>query len=186
MSDQALLDSMAHKMDGAIDHLKKELAGLRGGRPSLSLLDHVIVSYYGTPTPLKQVGNLSMPDNRLFVIQPWDPSSIPDIEKAIQTSGLGLTPANDGKVIRIPIAPLSEERRKEFVKICRKYVEDTKIHIRGIRRETNDALKRLKKDAAMTEDDLRRREADVQKVTDGRIHKADELLKKKEEEILEI
>ena len=186
MPDRATLDTMTHKMDGAIEHLKKELAGLRGGRASLSLLDHVIVPYYGTPTPLKQVGNISMPDSRLFVIQPWDPSSIPDIEKAIHASGLGLNPANDGKVIRIPIAALSEERRKEFVKICRKYAEDTKIHIRGIRRETNDAMKRLQKDAAMTEDDLRRGEAGVQKITDDKIKKAEELLKKKEEEILEI
>ena len=186
MPDRAVLEKMTHKMDGALEHLKKELAGLRGGRASLSLLDHVIVPYYGTPTPLKQVGNISMPDSRLFVIQPWDPSSIPDIEKAIHASGLGLNPANDGKVIRVPIAPLSEERRKEFVKICRKYAEDTKIHIRGIRHEANDTLKRLQKDATLTEDDLRRGEASVQKVTDGKIKKSEELLKKKEEEILEI
>ncbi len=186
MSDRAILETMTRKTEGAIEHLKKELAGLRGGRASLSLLDHVIVSYYGTPTPLKQVGNLSMPDSRLFMIQPWDPASIPDIEKAIHAAGLSLNPANDGKVVRIPIAPLSEERRKEFVKICRKCVEDAKIHIRGIRRETNDALKRLQKDAAITEDDLRRSEAGVQKITDDKIKKTDELFKKKEEEILEI
>ena len=186
MPYQAILAKMTHKMDGAIEHLKQELAGLRGGRVSLSLLDHVQVDYYGTPTPLKRVSNLSMPDSRLIMIQPWDPSSIHDIEKAVLASDLGLNPSNDGKVIRIPIPALSEERRKEFVKICRKYGEDAKIHIRGIRRETNDALKRLQKDATMTEDDLRRGETDVQKSTDGKIQKADELLKKKEEEILEI
>ncbi len=186
MPNLPILEKTTHKMDGAIEHLKKELAGLRGGRASLSLLDHVIVTYYGTPTPLKQVGNISMPDSRLFVIQPWDPSSIPDIEKAIRASELGLNPANDGKAVRIPIPSLSEERRKEFVKICRKYAEDSKIHIRGIRRETNDELKRLHKSGEITEDDVRRSEAAVQKVTDGKIKKSDELLQKKEEEILEI
>ncbi len=186
MPDRAILETMTHKMDGAIGHLKKALAGLRGGRASLSLLDHVTVEYYGTPTPLKQVGNLSMPDSRLFIIQPWDPASIPNIEKAIRTSDLGLNPANDGKVIRMPIPSLSEERRKEFVKICRKYGEDAKIHIRGIRREANDELKRLHKSGSMTEDDVRRIEAAVQKVTNDKIKKSDELLQKKEEEILEI
>ncbi len=186
MPDRALLEKMTRKMDGALEHLKKELASLRGSRASLSLLDHVTVTYYGTPTPLKQVSTISIPDSRSFVIQPWDPSSIPDIEKAIRASDLGLNPANDGKMIRIPIPSLSEERRKKFVKICRKYGEDTKIHIRGIRRETNDELKRLHKSGTLAEDDVRRSEGAVQKITDGKIQQSDELLQKKEEEILEI
>ncbi len=186
MPDRAILEKMTHRMEGGLDHLKKELASLRGGRASLALLDHVNVEYYGTPTPLKQVGNISMPESRLFVIQPWDPSSIPDIEKAIRASDLGLNPANDGKMIRIPIPSLNEERRKAFVKICRKYGEDAKIHIRGIRRETNDELKRLQKNGTMTEDEVRRGEAAVQKITDEKIKKSDELLQKKEAEILEI
>ncbi len=173
-------------MEGAIDHLKKELGGLRSGRASLSLLDRVMVNYYGTPTPLKQVGNLAMPDSRLMTIQPWDPSIIKDLEKAILTSDLGLTPSNDGKIIRLPIPPLSEERRKELVKICKKLGEDTKIHIRGIRREGNDELKRLQKEATITEDELHHGEAEIQKITEREVKKVDELLKKKEEEILEI
>lgn len=186
MPDRPIIERITKKMEGAIEHLKKELAGLRSGRASLSLLDHIKVDYYGTPTPLKQVGNLSMPDSRLIMIQPWDPASIKEIEKAIISSDLGLNPANDGKLIRIPIPPLSEERRKEIVKVCRKYGEDTKIHIRGIRREGNDELKHLQKDSTITEDDLRRGEAEIQKVTDSEIKKVDELIKKKEGEILEI
>ena len=127
-----------------------------------------------------------MPDSRVITIQPWDPSSIQDVEKAILSSDLGFNPSNDGKVIRIPIPPLSEERRKEIVKVCRKYGEETKIHVRGIRREGNDDLKRLQKDSTITEDDLRRGEAEIQKVTDSEIKKIEDLIKKKEGEILEI
>ena len=173
-------------MDGVLEHLKKELTGLRGGRASLSILDHIKVDYYGTPTPLKQVSNLAMPDGRMITIQPWDTSIIKEIEKAIVTSDLGITPSNDGKLIRLPIPPLSEERRKDLVKVSKKYGEDTKIHIRGIRREGNDELKKLQKDSIITEDDLRRGENEIQKVTDADTKKVDELLKKKEEEILEI
>ncbi len=186
MSDQPIIDKMTKKMEVAVEHLKKELVGLRSSRPSLSLFDHIQVDYYGTPTPLKQVGTLSMPDSRLITIQPWDPSSMKDIEKAILSSDLGFNPSNDGKLIRIPIPPLSEERRKEIVKVCRKYGEETKIHVRGIRREGNDDLKRLQKDSTITEDDLRRGEAEIQKVTDSEIKKVEELIKKKEGEILEI
>ncbi|MCY4613966.1 MAG: ribosome recycling factor [Nitrospira sp.] len=186
MPSQKTIDALSQKMDGALDHLKKELGSIRGSRASLSLFDHIKVDYYGTPTALQQVGSLSMPDSRLIMIQPWDPTSIKDIEKSILSSDLGLNPSNDGKVIRIPIPALSEERRKEFVKVCRKYGEETKIHIRGIRREGNDELKRLQKDATITEDDLRRGEATIQKIVDGKIKLVDELLKKKEEEILEI
>ena len=173
-------------MDSALDHLKKELTGLRGGRASLSILDHIRVDYYGTPTPLKQVGNVTMPDGRLITIQPWDQSLIREIEKAIATSDLGITPSNDGKLIRLPIPPLSEERRKDLVKVSKKYGEETKVHIRGIRREANEELKKLQKDSTITEDELRRGETEVQKITDAEIKRVDELLKKKEEEILEI
>jgi len=186
MSYSATIEKIAKQMEGAIEHLKKELGGLRGGRASLSLLDHVRVDYYGTLTPLKQVGNLSMPDGRLIVIQPWDTTLIRDIEKSLIASDLGLNPSNDGKIIRIPIPPLSEERRKELVKVCKKYGEDTKIHIRGIRREGNDELKRRQKDSTLTEDEERHGSAEIQKVTDRETKKVDELLKKKEEEILEI
>ena len=186
MSYTPTIDKVTKQMEGAIEHLKRELGGLRGGRASLSLLDQIKVDYYGTPTPLKQVGNLSMPDGRLIQIQPWDSTIIKEIEKALISSDLGLNPSNDGKLIRIPIPPLSEERRKELVKVCKKYGEDTKIHIRGIRREGNEELKRLQKESTLTEDQERRGEAEIQKVTDRETKKVDELLKKKEEEILEI
>lgn len=186
MPYKPILEKVTKKMDGALEHLKKELAGLRGGRASLSILDHIKVDYYGTPTPLKQVGNLAMPDGRLITIQPWDTSIIKEIEKAIISSDLGITPSNDGKLIRLPIPPLSEERRIDLVKVSKKYGEDTKVHIRGVRREGNDELKKLQKDSTITEDDLRRGEGEIQKITDAEIKKVDELLKKKEEEILEI
>ena len=186
MPYKPILENVTKKMGGVLEHLKKELAGLRGGRASLSILDHIKVDYYGTPTPLKQVSNLSMPDGRLITIQPWDSTIIKEIEKAIVTSDLGINPSNDGKLVRLPIPPLSEERRKDLVKVSKKYGEDTKVHIRGIRREGNEELKKLQKKSTITEDDLRRGEGEIQKNTDTEIKKIDEMLKRKEEEILEI
>ena len=185
MGDQTL-QNVSQRMEGAIEHLRKEFAGLRTGRASLALLDHVFVDYYGTPTPLKQLANLSVPESRLITIQPWDASIMKEIEKALATSDLGLTPSNDGKIIRLPIPPLSEERRKDLVKVSKKYGEETKVQIRGFRREGNEALKARQKGGELTEDELRRVENENQKLTDTYIHKVDELLKKKEEEILEI
>ena len=186
MPDQPTLAHVVKKIDGALEHLKKELAGLRGGRASLSILDHIKVDYYGTQTPLKQVGNVSMPDGRLITIQPWDASTIKEIEKAILASDLGITPSNDGQLIRLPLPSLSEERRNSLVKVSKKYGEDTKIHIRGIRRDGNDELKKLQKDSTITEDDRHHGENGIQKVTDSGIKQIDALLKKKEDEILEI
>lgn len=183
---QDVLTTTRKQMEAALGHFKHELTSLRTGRASLSLLDRVTVDYFGTPTPLKQVANLSMPDSRLITIQPWDPSLIREIEKAILASGLGLTPSNDGKIIRLPVPPLSEERRKDLVKVAKKMGEDAKIHIRGIRREANEQVKRLQKEGKITEDELRRDESEIQKITDQEVKKVDELLKKKEEEILEI
>ena len=180
------LQKIAERMERAIEHLRREFAAVRTGRASLALLDHITVDYYGTPTPLKQVANLSTPESRLITIQPWDPSTIKDIEKALTTSDLGLTPSNDGKIIRLPIPPLSEERRKELVKLTKKYGEETKVQIRGFRREGNEEMKRRQKDGELTEDNLRRAENENQKLTDKYVHQVDELLKKKEEEILEI
>ena len=144
------------------------------------------VDYYGTATPLKQMANLAMPDSRMITIQPWDVSVIKEIEKAILNSELGLNPSNDGKQIRLPVPPLSEERRKELVKVSKKYGEETKVQIRGFRREGNDGLKRLQKESTITEDDLHRGETEIQKLTDREIKHVDDILKKKEEEILEI
>lgn len=182
----ATLQKVRQRMEGAIEHLRREFTALRTGRASLGLLDHITIDYYGTQTPLKQVANLAIPESRLLTIQPWDPSTIKDIEKALSMSDLGLTPSNDGKVIRLPLPPLSEERRKELVKICKKYGEETKVQVRGFRREGNEELKRRQKAGEFTEDELRHAENDNQKLTDTHVHKVDELLKKKEDEILEI
>lgn len=177
---------MSSRMDAALEHLKRELGGLRTGRASLTLLDNIRVDYYGTPTPLKQVASLATPESRLITVQPWEPPLIKEIEKAILASGLGLTPSNDGKLIRIPLPPLTEERRKELIKICKKHGEETKVHIRAIRRDRNEELKKMQKEATITEDDLRKAEADVQKLTDQYVQNVDQILKKKEEEILEV
>jgi len=173
-------------MDAAMEHLKRELSGLRTGRASTALLDSIKVDYYGNLTPLKQVANVAVPESRLITVQPWEPQLIKEIEKAITAAGLGLNPANDGKLVRIPVPPLSEERRKDLIKLCKKHGEDTKISLRTIRRETNDELKRLQKESKLTEDDLRKHETEIQKLTDQYVQKVDQILKKKEEEILEI
>ncbi len=177
---------MVEKMDASLQHLKGELSGVRTGRASLVLFDSVQVNYYGTPTPLKQIATLSVPDSRTVLIQPWDTSQLPEIEKAILGSGLGLTPSNDGKVIRIGIPPLTEERRKELVKLVKKIGEESKVAIRNIRRDTNDELKSLQKDGKLSEDALRKAQDEVQKMTDQTVTKVDEILKKKEAEILEV
>ena len=177
---------VSERMIAAIEHLKRELSGLRTGRASLALLDNVRVEYYGNPTPLNQVASLGIPESRLITIQPWEPPLIKEIEKAILASGLGLTPSNDGKLIRIPLPPLTEERRKELIKVCKKYGEEAKVHIRAIRRDRNEELKKMQKESKITEDELRKSEAEVQKLTDQHIQNVDQVLKKKEEEILEV
>jgi len=174
------------RMEAALEHLKVELGGIRSGRASLTLLDGIKVDYYGTPTPLKQIATLAVPESRLLTVQPWEPPLIKEIERALLASGLGLTPSNDGKMIRIPIPPLSEERRRELIKLCKKHGEETKVHLRNIRREGNEELKRLQKESKLTEDDLRKAEAEVQKLTDQHVQKVDQILQKKEEEILEV
>jgi ribosome recycling factor len=174
------------RMEAALEHLKHELAGLRTGRASLALLDGIKVDYYGTPTPLKQVANLAVPESRLLTIQPWEPPMIREIEKAIQASGLGLTPSNDGKIIRVPIPPLSEERRKELIKVCKKHGEESKVSIRNIRRDSNEELRHRLKEGHVSEDEVRKSETEVQKLTDQYVQKIDQILKKKEEEILEV
>jgi ribosome recycling factor len=173
-------------MERTLEHLKRELSTMRTGRASIALLDNIKMDYHGTMTPLKQVGTLSTPEPRLITIQPWDVKLIKEIEKALAASNLGVTPSNDGKVIRVPLPPLTEERRKELIKICKKHGEDTKVQIRTVRREGNEELKKLQKDGKMSEDELRRAEAEIQKLTDQYIEKVDHVLKKKEEEILEV
>ena len=182
----AIRQKVTEKMESALEHLKRDLAGLRTGRASVALFDGVRVDYYGTMTPLKQVANISTPEARPLTIQPWDPTLIKEIERALAGSGLGITPSNDGKVIRVPLPPLTEERRKELSKICKKHGEDTKVGVRGFRRDANEELKKLQKDAKLTEDELRKAEAETQKLTDQYIHKIDDVVKKKEQEIMEV
>ncbi len=177
---------MLEKMDIALHHLKGELVTIRTGRASLALFDSIHVDYYGVTTPLKQMATLAVPESRLVTIQPWDMTQIPEIEKAILSSGMGLTPSNDGKVIRIEIPTLTEERRKELVKLVKKLCEECKVAVRNIRRDINDEVKDLQKKGTLSEDMARRNQEDTQKITDQTIAKVEEIFKKKEAEILEV
>jgi len=181
---QALLKDLETRMNGSIDTLGRELAGVRTGRASTGLLDMVRVDYYGTPTPVSQMASVSVPDARTLVIQPWEQAQLKGIEKAIMASDLGLTPVNDGKVIRLTMPTLTEERRKQLAKQVHKIAEDVRVAIRNIRREANDKLKALAKDKKVSEDEERRGHDQIQKTTDKFIVKVDEVLKKKEQEIL--
>jgi ribosome recycling factor len=174
------------RMDKALSDLQHEMASIRTGRASLGILDHIRVDYYGTPTPLNQIANLHVPEPSLITIQPWDVSQIGPIEKAIRVSDLGLNPGNDGKVIRLPIPPLTEERRKELVKKLHGVAEHHRVSVRNIRRDGNEAVKKLLKDKKVTEDDDKKAHDDIQKVTDGYMDKIDQAAKTKEKEILEI
>lgn len=173
-------------MDKAMEALQRNFGRVRTGRASLSLLDGVRVEYYGTPTPLSQVASLSIPEPRLIAIQPWDKSLIPSIEKAILQSEMDLNPSNDGNMIRIPIPKLTEERRRELVKVVKGMTEDARVAVRNVRRDANSQLDQLQKDKEISEDDLRRLKDEVQKLTDQYVKKADALLEKKEAEILEV
>lgn len=169
----------------AVASLEKELQRMRTGRASLSILDGIRVDYYGTPTPLNQMATLAVPESRLITIQPWDASVVKEIEKAILKSDLGLTPSSDGKIIRISIPPLTEERRKELVKVVHKMCEDYKVSVRNTRRDANDLVKSLKKDGEVSEDDAFKAQDQIQSITDDFIAKVDECYKEKEKEILE-
>lgn len=173
------------RMDKTLAALKHELNRVRTGRASLSLLDGIRVDYYGTATPLNQMASLSIPESRLIVIQPWDTSAIKEIEKALLKSDLGLTPSSDGKVVRIAIPPLTEERRKQLVKVVYKIGEDHKVAVRNIRRDGNEMLKAFKKDGEISEDEAFKAQDEIQKITDTFIGRIDETVKAKEKEILE-
>lgn len=182
---ESIFQDTRESMEKSIVALKNELNRVRTGRASLSILDDIRVDYYGTLTPLDQMASLSVPEGRLITIQPWDVSIIKEIEKAILKSDLGLTPANDGKLVRISIPVLTEERRKQLVKVVQKKGEEHKIAVRNIRRDSNDLLKGLKKDSDISEDDAFRAQDQVQKITDEHIKRMDEICKEKEQEILE-
>jgi ribosome recycling factor len=181
---QAVIKEVEGKMQGALDTVGREFAGVRTGRASTGLLEAIRVDYYGTPTPVPQVASLSVPDPKTLLIQPWDASLLPAIEKAIMKSDLGLTPANDGKVIRLVMPPLNEERRKQLAKAVGKLTEDARVAIRNIRHDANKKLKTMEKDKKISEDEGHRGQDQIQKLTDRFIQRVDELLKKKEQEIL--
>lgn len=174
------------RMEKALNDLQHEMTSIRTGRASVSILDHIRVDYYGTPTPLNQIGNLHVPEPSLITVQPWDVSQIGPIEKAIRSSNLGLNPANDGKLIRIPIPPLTEERRKELVKQLHGVAENHRVAIRNVRRDGNENVRKLLKDKTIAEDDDRRAHEEIQKMTDSFMAKLDQAAKTKEKEILEI
>ncbi|MDY6824265.1 MAG: ribosome recycling factor [Thermodesulfobacteriota bacterium] len=174
------------KMGKTLSTFQNELKRIRTGRASLSLLDGVTVDYYGTPTPLNQLASLSVPESRLIVIQPWDTSSIKAVEKAILQSNIGLTPSNDGKIIRLSIPPLTEERRKEIAKQAQQTAEDYRVAVRNIRRDANETLKKMKKDSDISEDDAFAAKDRIQELTDTYISHIDAAYKEKEKEILEI
>jgi ribosome recycling factor len=175
-----------NRMQKSIDSLEKDFSRLRTGRASTALVDNIRVEYYGTPTPLNQVASVSIPDSRTISISPWDRNAFSNIEKAIMKSDLGLTPINDGRAIRINIPPLTEERRKDLVKMAKKYTEEAKVAIRNVRRDVNEALKKMQAAKEVSEDDLHKAQDDVQKATDSFVKKADSVLAEKEKEIMEI
>ena len=186
MSEDAQLKDMRRRMDGAIDALKKELAGLRTGRASPSLLENVVVNAYGGTMPLNQVGSVSAPEPRMLVVQVWDRALAKAVDAAIREAGLGLNPQSEGQVIRVPIPPLSEERRKELIKVGHKYAEQARVSVRNVRRDGLEALKKREKDREITQDQHRKLDKDVQHITDETIKKIDETLASKEKEIMHV
>ena len=183
---EAVLKDGKNRMDKALKSLDKDFAKLRTGRASTALVEDLKVDYYGSPTPLSQIASISIPDSRTIAIQPWDRNAFGDVEKAILKSDLGLTPVNDGKIIRISIPALTEERRKDLVKLARKFAEEGKVAIRNVRRDVNETLKKMKNDKELSEDEMHRGQDEGQKLTDEHVALADEALSEKEKEIMEI
>jgi len=181
-----VIDKVKASMEKSIDSLRKDFTRVRTGRASITLLDEIRVDYYGTPTPLSAIASMTVPEPRMIVIQPWEKKLLPDIEKAILKSDLGLNPNSDGSSIRLIFPALTEDRRKEMVKTVKKLGEETKIAIRNLRRDANDTLKKMEKDKVITEDQLKRAEKDVQDATDAFVKKVDEVVIVKDKEIMEI
>ena len=184
MTIETAMRDAEHKMDQALTHMKDDLAGIRTGRAAPAVLNRVTVEYYGTPVPLNQLAGVTVPEPRLLQVQPFDKSAIGAIEKAIMTSDLGITPNNDGNVIRLAFPPLTEERRKEMSKMVHKFAEEARNGLRQVRRDANDRLKKFLKDHAISEDDERRALDEVQKATDAHVATVDEMQKKKDAELL--
>lgn len=183
---KTIVDQLKEKMESSVDAFKRELIRIRTGRATLSLLDGIKVNAYGSQMPVDQVGTLTIPENNVIAIKPWDPQMLPALEKAILSSNLGLTPANDGKIVRLTIPPLTGERRKELVKQVKKIAEEYKVAVRNVRRDTNETLKKLKKDKEISEDDMFRLQEEAQKATDGFITLIDEVAGSKEKDIMEV
>lgn len=186
MSVATVTSETKPKMEAVIEDLKRRLSNIRTGRATVGLLDAVIVDYYGTPTPLNQMASVAVPEPQLLTIQPWDASQLGAVEKAITGANLGLTPSNDGKVIRLPIPPLNEERRKQLAKQVGEFAEEHRIAVRHVRQQSNDTLKRMLKDKEISEDDERSGLEEVQKLTNIYVGKIDELAKHKEQEIMHV
>lgn len=185
MDNKQVLDNTKDLMIKSIEFFKGQIAKVRTGRASSSLVDNVKADYYGAQTAISQMATVSVPDARTIIIQPWDRSTLNIIEKGIQQADLGFNPQNDGNIIRISVPPLTEERRKEFVKVCKKYAEETKVAVRNVRRDQIDSLKKSEKDKKISEDERKRGEDDIQKLTDEHIKEIDIILAKKEKELLQ-
>ncbi len=187
MADFKVIEKDINKrMDGALEALSHEFSGLRTGRASIALLDPISVNIWGQSMPLNQVGTISVPEPRMITVQVWDKSNVESVEKAIRESGLGLNPATDGQLIRLPIPALNEERRVELVKLAKKYAEDARIAVRNVRRHAMDDIKKLEKSSDISEDQMHNWQDDIQKITDNHVKKIDELLTKKEQEIMQV
>ena len=181
-----IMNTAREKMQKSCAAYERDMMGLRAGRANPKLLDRIMVDYYGTPTPIPQIGNISSPEPRLLVIAPWEAKLIPQVEKAIQKSDLGLNPSNDGKIIRLVFPELNEERRRDLTKVASKGAEETKIAVRNIRRDAVDQIKKMKKNSEITEDDQKDAEEEIQKMTDKAIKDVDAIYSKKEKEIMEV
>ena len=186
MSLKEIITEVTHRMEKALESTRKEFLNLRTGRASIHLVEGILVSYYGTPTPIKGLGTVSTPDAKTILIQPWDATAIADIERAIQASEIGITPENDGKAIRMRIPALTEERRNDLSKLVKKVAEEGRVSVRSARHDGNEAVKRLEKDKIVSKDDFQKGQKDVQKLTDKYIELVDQALAKKEAEIKEI
>lgn len=186
MTAETTLKEAGHKMDRAVEVTREEFAGVRTGRATPAILNRVVVDYYGTPTPMNQLASFSVPEPRLLVIQPYDRNAMSAMEKAIMQSDLGLSPSNDGQVIRLSFPQLTEERRKELIKVVHGRAEEGRVAVRNVRRHAKEELERLKKDGEISEDDLNRAEKELQKLTDQHIARIDELLTHKEQELMEV
>ena len=186
MTIDEIMSQAKEKMTKTKEYFQKDMQSLRAGRANPQILDRIVVDYYGTATPLKQMGNINSPEPRLLTIALWDPKAIPLVEKAIQKSDLGMNPSNDGKIIRLVVPELNEERRKELTKVVRKGAEEAKVAMRNTRRDAMEQIKKLKKDSQITEDDQRKAEDELQKLTDAQIKEVDKVAAEKEKEIMEV